>query len=500
MVRQLSWSWWLVFSVLLAACGFSGAATNTPNAPGNKPSLFLIMPKDGDEVGLGSEVEIQTLSTDTRGVVRVELHTDGFLYRADITPNNDGMPNLRVTQTWPAKELGVHVIIVKAINRDGIASDEVKFNLKVVPQTALRVTVTPVPQTQVSNTPAAQTPATVSTPNTTVAPTASPTSSGPCEPNAVFVSDVTVPDGTPVKPSEIITKIWRVRNTGNCVWDATYQIVFNDGSQMDANAEQALPPTPSGTTADIAVKLTAPKAAAIYIGKWRLRAPNGTLFGQALLVAVRVVDPNAPTPTPVRPTVAPSATPTIKGPASLSFTVDRAKIPYGECVTLKWDVDNVIAVKLDGKGVTGHDTRSVCPTETTEYKLQAVIGEGSDPLEKVLTIEVDSIASTGTRNVTAGNAIDLDTGDIIVIDSDAQWTGGQWVPKNGATFAVMGARTFTDVTKDSCAKAPNYSGNTLSSSQLTGGVVLCYKTNAGRFGKLRVESVDADIRVRWVTW
>ncbi len=500
MVRH--WSWWLSLIMALTACGIGDAAngTPTPSVNVNKPNLFLITPKDGDEVAINSVVEIQTLSTDARGVVRVELWTDGFLYRADITPNNDGMPNLRVTQTWTPKELGDHTLMLKSINRDGVASDEAKFTVKVVAQTALRATATPAPQSPTSSTPTAQTPVTVSTPGATAAPTAAPTSSDSCEPNAVFVSDVTIPDGAPVKPGEALNKIWRVRNTGNCAWDATYHIVFNEGAQLDANAEQPLPPTAPGATADITVKMTAPKTAAIYIGKWRLRAPNRALFGQGLLVAVRVVDPNAPTPTPVRPTAIPAPTPTVGGTPSVSFTVDRAKIPYGECVTLKWDVDNVFAVKLDGKGVTGHETRVVCPTETTEYKLEAVIGGGSDPLEKVVTVEVDAITSTGTRNIATGNQVDLDTGDITVIDADAQWSGGQWAPKNGATFAVMGARAFNDVTKDTCVKATNYSGNTLVTAQLSGGMMLCYKTNAGRYGKLRVESVDADVRVRWVTW
>src|SRR6185295_11416560 len=37
--------------------------------------------------------------------------------------------------------------------------------------------------------------------------------------NSVFVADITIPDGSVLKPGEDFTKIWRIQNTGNCRWD-----------------------------------------------------------------------------------------------------------------------------------------------------------------------------------------------------------------------------------------------------------------------------------------
>ncbi|HSR20131.1 MAG TPA: NBR1-Ig-like domain-containing protein, partial [Anaerolineales bacterium] len=36
--------------------------------------------------------------------------------------------------------------------------------------------------------------------------------------NAAFVSDVTIPDGTILKPGEKFTKTWRIYNSGSCSW------------------------------------------------------------------------------------------------------------------------------------------------------------------------------------------------------------------------------------------------------------------------------------------
>ena len=45
------------------------------------------------------------------------------------------------------------------------------------------------------------------------------TNTGPLCKNSAFVADVTIPDGTVLKPGEKFTKIWSVQNTGICAWD-----------------------------------------------------------------------------------------------------------------------------------------------------------------------------------------------------------------------------------------------------------------------------------------
>src|SRR5215216_5539815 len=55
-----------------------------------------------------------------------------------------------------------------------------------------------------------------------VAPAGPTTSLGDACNNNVFEGDVTIPDGTIMKPGEDFVKTWAVRNTGSCTWDEGY--------------------------------------------------------------------------------------------------------------------------------------------------------------------------------------------------------------------------------------------------------------------------------------
>ncbi len=116
--------------------------------------------------------------------------------------------------------------------------------------------------------------------NTSVpSPTAVPI---PCN-RAQFVTDVTIPDGTPIAPNAAFTKTWRLTNTGTCTWTSGYQLVFHNGDAMGAPAGYAQSLTsgtvPPNASIDISVNLTAPTAAGTYKGYWRLREPGGVYFG-----------------------------------------------------------------------------------------------------------------------------------------------------------------------------------------------------------------------------
>ncbi len=49
-----------------------------------------------------------------------------------------------------------------------------------------------------------------------------------CTNRAKFVNDVTIPDGTPVKRGEWITKTWTLENYGTCPWNENYKVVWNN--------------------------------------------------------------------------------------------------------------------------------------------------------------------------------------------------------------------------------------------------------------------------------
>ena len=124
---------------------------------------------------------------------------------------------------------------------------------------------------------------TVEEPSPTPLPTFTPLPTAteiPCD-RAAFVTDVTVPDGADYSPGDVFTKTWRLKNTGSCTWTSGYDLVFDHGDQMGAPAAAQLT---SGTvgpnqTLDVSVQLTAPGSEGGYKGYFKLRNPQGVIFG-----------------------------------------------------------------------------------------------------------------------------------------------------------------------------------------------------------------------------
>lgn len=94
-----------------------------------------------------------------------------------------------------------------------------------------------------------------------------------------------------------------------------------------------------------------------------------------------------PQPKPQPPQPAPSA--------QISFSVDRNTITQGQCANLRWDVEYVRAVFLDGQGVEGHETRQVCPSSSRTYTLRVVTNSG----EQNRSVTVNVIASSAPPSV-----------------------------------------------------------------------------------------------------
>jgi hypothetical protein len=96
-----------------------------------------------------------------------------------------------------------------------------------------------------------------------------------------FVADVTVPDGQAVAAGSTFTKTWRLRNTGTCTWTSGYAVTWASGERMEAPntvSLTAVDVAPNGTV-EVSVNLRAPAAAGTYQANFRLRAPDGTVFG-----------------------------------------------------------------------------------------------------------------------------------------------------------------------------------------------------------------------------
>ena len=140
------------------------------------------------------------------------------------------------------------------------------------------------------------------TPNTTQAAGFTPlaTSAGPvstavlgdsCN-NSSYVADVTYPDNSTIKPGTDFEKIWRVQNTGTCLWDDGYKLAFVSGDQaldpVSFEFKDSKDFVSGGETADIGVDLTAPLAEGTYFAQWRMQSDNGVFFGTYLTISIVV--------------------------------------------------------------------------------------------------------------------------------------------------------------------------------------------------------------------
>jgi hypothetical protein len=116
--------------------------------------------------------------------------------------------------------------------------------------------------------------------------------------NAVYVSDVTIPDGTVVTAGQSFTKTWKVTNTGTCAWTATYQLTFVSGDSLGGKATPIGKAVSPGQSADISVVLTSTSATGTITGRWKLTNDKGQQFGDELTVVIKNSATGSITPTP----------------------------------------------------------------------------------------------------------------------------------------------------------------------------------------------------------
>ena len=126
-----------------------------------------------------------------------------------------------------------------------------------------------------------------------------------------FVSDVTIPDNTPVTAGQAFTKTWKVKNAGSCAWDAGFKFAFTGGEQMGGTTYTIPAAIAAGAVTDISVAMTAPSKTGTLRGNWRMSTAAGQFFGDEVYVQVVVGGGAAATSTSTSTTAPASATPTI---------------------------------------------------------------------------------------------------------------------------------------------------------------------------------------------
>ena len=248
-----------------------------------------------------------------------------------------------------------------------------------------------------------------------------------CTPDATLVTELIRPDSAEFPPGRRLDKVWQLRNTGDCPWVTGYRLVFVSGDAMGADATHPVPKTRPDETADVHVTLYAPESPGSYTGRWQLKDDADETFGPELTVEVEVGAPRTPPRTPesaptleatLKPTAKPPLTPKPKPPKptatpkpppqaaatppcvpSIHFQADDTHINAGDHTTLRWDVECVQEVHLDGAPVTGHGTKVVSPTSTKTYTLHVVRNDGST-VDRQVTVQVQPAGGSINATIT----------------------------------------------------------------------------------------------------
>lgn len=123
--------------------------------------------------------------------------------------------------------------------------------------------------------------------------------------NVKWDADITIPDGTMVKPGATFEKTWSVQNTGTTTWTTEYQLIYLEGPQATTLFVKLAKAVAPGELAQITVKFVAPETKGMYTGWWQLVSASGYRFGEQLSVIFNV---GTETPTPTSSATTPTVT------------------------------------------------------------------------------------------------------------------------------------------------------------------------------------------------
>lgn len=78
------------------------------------------------------------------------------------------------------------------------------------------------------------------------------------------------------------------------------------------------------------------------------------------------------------------------------------------------------------------------------------------------------------------------------------------VPRNNATFSVLGIRDFDSITYSELTRlsysSEKINGSNAAYNRIPQGAVVAYITNEGRYGKFRVDIYGYNLSISWVTY
>jgi hypothetical protein len=246
-----------------------------------------------------------------------------------------------------------------------------------------------------------------------------------------------------MSPGQTFTKTWRLVNTGTCAWSTDYSIAVFSGEPMGASTGKQLPSSVApGGSIDISVDLAAPTAAGTYQGNWKLRNAAGQWFG---------IGPNGNSPFWVK----------------------------------------IIVEGTPGATTTTTTTTTATATHTSTPGTPYPGGGNPDVLV------------SGNNNMIPGDKINLDSNQINAGGADLGFeAAGQLVlaPAGGGLIGLFGGGTpsYNDCASKSLTSGP------LALEDMSAGIYLCYRTDEGRYGYLRLLNFDMEnnstLGFQMLTW
>jgi hypothetical protein len=127
-------------------------------------------------------------------------------------------------------------------------------------------------------------------PSPTLEPTIEilPVATPQCSNLLTYLEDLTIPDGTVVRPGEALDKRWLIQNNGSCNWNENYRLKLISGPALGVPKEQALYPARGGTQAVIRISFTAPDEPGLQRSAWQAFTPQGEAFGDPIFIEISI--------------------------------------------------------------------------------------------------------------------------------------------------------------------------------------------------------------------
>jgi hypothetical protein len=90
--------------LLLGAAATSSCGSEGAHSAAEERSVAILSPTSGAEVDVGSEVPVDVVAHDSRGIVRLELWVDGVMVDSAPSPSGEPVQRMQASLFWTPVE------------------------------------------------------------------------------------------------------------------------------------------------------------------------------------------------------------------------------------------------------------------------------------------------------------------------------------------------------------------------------------------------------------